>query len=83
MLHGTSPIRDIVLIFVPIRRRTCRPSRACTPSSPLIHRWTGASTAAGGGVLIAQTDVMSSYGVSGGYILLLPCTNKIIVSRNT
>ena len=37
----------------------------------------------GGGVLMMQFDVMSSYRVPGGTILLLPCTNQMIVRRTT
>ena len=53
MLRGTSPTRVAVLISVPTGRQTCLSSRVCSPSSPLIHGWTGASTEGrGGGVVL-------------------------------
>ena len=35
------------------------------------------------GVLMIHSDVMSSYWVPDGTILLLPCTNQMIVHRTT
>ena len=59
--------------------KTCWPSRAraraCSPSFPLIHGWTGVPTR-GGGLLLLQFDVRVSYQVPGSTFCCCPVPTR-------